>query len=270
MTRDTEGRASPLPTLPDGLPSSSPLSQVAGPSMAIAKAKLLAGQFRRDDAADPETFAASWAAVMSGFPPVVLDEVCHPAKGIATKQSFLPSVHELREELITVMNTMIARWRLDQLPPERRAAIGRGVTALLEQPRHQRPSYDDLKAKYGDNWGIDQSDPRPNRNQPFKVPTLGEVTEHYLRLGTKSPLLKRSELIGGQHDYGNRTQEKNHDQSKDAYGIVADAVAPRSQGDEPAYRRQDAPAGGRDSPQGEGCQEGHQEGREQAAEPEFG
>lgn len=56
---------------------------------------LLFGQFRRDDAADPEIFSDSIAAVLSEYPAEIIVEATDPRTGIARKQNFLPTAKEV-------------------------------------------------------------------------------------------------------------------------------------------------------------------------------
>lgn len=201
--------------------------------MALSKAKLLAGQFRRSDADDADTFAASWGAVMAEFPPIVLDHVCHPAKGIASQQSFLPSVFEVRESCIAVFETMIAKWRLDQIPPEKRRQITQRATAQaqIEQAREKRPSYDELKAKYGENWGLSSVDPRRERKDDYKVPTVGEIVAHYTKNGLGIPLHRPMK------------EESNGQEGSEEEAGMADALASGRDRQESERGRETAEAG---------------------------
>lgn len=54
-----------------------------------------------------------------------------------------------------------------------------GSTNGQEEPR---PSYEALKAKYGENWGINP--PAERRSGPaFKAPTPEELAAHYAQYG---------------------------------------------------------------------------------------
>lgn len=171
--------------------------------MAIDKATILAGQFRKSDADDPYIFAASWAAVMEEFPPIVLDYVCHPAKGLAIQQTFLPSVFEVREACISHFNLLLARWHNEQIPESRRLA--HKSQFQIAEPREKRPTMEELRAKHGPNWGLRGDDPVRPRNDSYVPPSLGDIINHYTvnkRLGIPLHRPMKEEGNGQVHEEG--------------------------------------------------------------------
>lgn len=223
---------SPFPTLPADLPRSSPLATRAGTALALERATLLAGQFRRSDADDPETFAGAWAVVMADFPQVVLDEVIHPAKGLAIRSNFLPSVMEVREACIAAFSAMLVRWENERLSPERRAYLD-SLSKSTRQVAYERrvppsPAYlTKMEVWRRNNWGIQTlDDDRPRISAA--PPTADDIVRHYAQHGLGVPLSRNPR---GPNDHG----QDHQDQSRD--GVVADAGAARGGGDQP-------PAGG--------------------------
>ena len=62
------------------------------------KAKAICGCYRRDEAQDPETFAAALALVLSEFPRSIVDYAADPRTGIVTKYPMgLPNVGQIRD-----------------------------------------------------------------------------------------------------------------------------------------------------------------------------
>jgi hypothetical protein len=55
------------------------------------------GCYRRDDAHDPDTYAAAISAVLAEYPESVVRYVTDPRTGIPRKLKFLPSVAEVAE-----------------------------------------------------------------------------------------------------------------------------------------------------------------------------
>jgi hypothetical protein len=49
--------------------------------------------------------------------------------------------------------------------------------ALLEAPRETRPTYAEMKAKYGENWGIEDTETAKRVTKP--APTIDQLRHHY-------------------------------------------------------------------------------------------
>jgi hypothetical protein len=58
-------------------------------------ARALTGCYRRDDAADPEAYAAALIAVLAEYPIEVVEHVTDPRTGLPRTAKFLPSVAEV-------------------------------------------------------------------------------------------------------------------------------------------------------------------------------
>lgn len=190
--------ASPFPTLPKDLPPSSPLSLVAGSLLASEKAALLAGQFRRSEADDPDTFIASWTLVMQDFPPMVLDHVCHPAKGLAIRSHWMPTVKEVREACIEHFSLLIARWRNETTP-----RIEYRKPTPPPEPREKRLSLEELKAKHGPTWGIDSAaESVPRRFETgMALMTNEQIVAHYRNHGmARKPKQEKKHHVADQDE----------------------------------------------------------------------
>jgi hypothetical protein len=59
------------------------------------RAKILLGCFRTGEANDPDTYVAAIAAILSRYPQEVMTSVTHPATGLPSKKSWLPTVKEV-------------------------------------------------------------------------------------------------------------------------------------------------------------------------------
>ena len=92
--------ANPYPERPPGSPK--PQSEASSPSVlapayCLNRARLLFVCYRKDEAHDPEMYAAAIAAILGDYPQQVVDRVTDPRTGIASESKWLPSVAEVRE-----------------------------------------------------------------------------------------------------------------------------------------------------------------------------
>lgn len=132
------------------LPSAASFDSPLDPFYSQATRTLL-GQYRKDDAADPDVFTASCTALFSDYPKDVVAYATDPRTGLVTVHKWLPNIAEVR------------KFCEDLMQPRRQAAYDRAQAArraeqarLLPQlePRDQRLTLEQLKAKHGPNWGL--------------------------------------------------------------------------------------------------------------------
>lgn len=125
-------------------------------------AKTLFGCYRRDDAADPETFSAATAAVFSRYAPEVVRLVTDPRTGLPGTSKFLPTISEVREacelEAGRIQRRADHLAQIDRQIAERKADEVRRAAEV-------RPSLDDLKAKHGPNWGLTEQKQDSDRDR---------------------------------------------------------------------------------------------------------
>jgi len=113
------------------------------------RARLLLGQFRRGEANDPATFITSVAAVLARYSEAVVLYVTDPRTGLASKGDWLPTIHEIVaecEKLEEAGRRLVERKELEEKTLRERAEF--------EAKSAKRPSLDELRAKYGPNWGL--------------------------------------------------------------------------------------------------------------------
>jgi hypothetical protein len=60
-------------------------------------AKRLFSQFRTDAAVDPKTYLVAVIAVFEHYSDAIVMAVTHPFSGIASRQNWLPTIHEIRK-----------------------------------------------------------------------------------------------------------------------------------------------------------------------------
>lgn len=132
--------------------------------------------YRTGDANDPETYVAAVAAVLSHYPEQVITAVTHPVSGLPSNgKGWLPTVKEVSDACKAEMEPIAqneARLKRIREQMEMRDRMDAG----------EKPTYAELKAKYGENWGISDIDPvKPKEPHPksYKAMTLEQVIEHY-------------------------------------------------------------------------------------------
>src|SRR3954471_3265965 len=94
MENHETGSFKPLTISAENLPSST-VHQDDLTSYAAGRAKILLGCYRTGDANDPETYVAAIAAILARYPVDVMTAVTHPATGLPSKKSWLPTVKEV-------------------------------------------------------------------------------------------------------------------------------------------------------------------------------
>ena len=139
-------------------------------SYAAARAKLLLGCYRTGEANDPETYVAAVTAVLAHFPEEVITSVTHPVTGLPKKSSWLPTIKEVNDacnEAIEPIRQHEARLKRIKEQMEMREREDRG----------EKPTLDQLKEKYGPNWGLTPNDPA--KKSSFKAPGWQEIASTY-------------------------------------------------------------------------------------------
>jgi hypothetical protein len=137
---------------------------------AAQRAELLLGCYRTGEANDPKTYVAAVTAVLSHFPEEVITAVTHPVTGLPKKSSWLPTIKEVNDacnEAIEPIRQHEARLKRIKEQLEMREREDRGEKPTLEQ----------LKEKYGENWGL--QDPRKPSAQSWQAPAWDQVTAIY-------------------------------------------------------------------------------------------
>jgi len=141
-------------------------------SYATQRAKLLLGCYRTGDANDPDTYVAAISATLARYSEQIITDVTHPVSGLPAKKSWLPTV----KEIFDACEEEADRTR-QQTARERR--IKEQFAARAEQDRlaEVKPSMEQLKEKYGPNWGLTPNEPA--NKSTFKAPSWGQITAAY-------------------------------------------------------------------------------------------
>jgi hypothetical protein len=121
---------------------------------------VILGCFRRSDADDPEIYVAAAVRVLMAYPSEIVATVADPLAGIAGKQTFLPSIAELKAECDRRHAEVVRR-------VERQRCINEQIDRRrLIEDRSRRPTLEQLKEKFGPTWGLGGAAPRENASRP--------------------------------------------------------------------------------------------------------
>ncbi|MGY3479513.1 hypothetical protein [Bradyrhizobium ottawaense] len=147
-------------------------------------ARVLLGSYDGVEVHDPEVFVAAVIRIFRHFSTDVLRQVCDPSVGLPVKLKWFPKLFEIKAECNAVSAEFAHRERLKNW----------GKSIAPPENREGRPTIDELKAKYGPNWGILQEEKLSSAvggKPDFKCMTKKQLSEHYKKYGlgysTKSP-----------------------------------------------------------------------------------
>jgi hypothetical protein len=119
---------------------------------ATQAADRLFGFFPRSAASDPQVFMAGVVELLAGYPAWVADRILSPKHGLPAHHTFLPSIKEIRERCEDEFKAHRYAREFDQTSDALRLKYS---APQLEGPAPPpRPTYTELKARYGPKWGI--------------------------------------------------------------------------------------------------------------------
>jgi hypothetical protein len=118
--------------------------------------RILFSAYRANQYADPDGFMVSLGMVLEQYPDDVIVYITDPRTGVQRGKNWPPTI----AEIVTACDDRIAH--LKRI--ERYENWGKRNSSLLEGQRPENPSYEELIAKFGPNFGLDPNfDPIVNR-----------------------------------------------------------------------------------------------------------
>lgn len=135
-----------------------------GLKKATQKADRLFGFFPPSSASDPEIFMTGVVNLLATYPEWVAERIMSTTTGLPAKHTFLPSIKEIRE-------ACEAEYSVTRRAIEWEAMTREQTKLLAGPPSAPRPTYDELRAKYGDNWGLKTSE----RGAKWSPRSVGEI-----------------------------------------------------------------------------------------------
>lgn len=160
----------PLTISAEQLPASMARQEVLT-SYAAERARLLFGCYRTGDANDPGTYVAAITAVLARYPEEIITQVTHPVSGLpGNGKGWLPTVKEVVDACNEVHEPILQNeLRLKRIKEQ--------LEQREREERSERPTYAQLKEKYGQNWGI--VDPEEAKKVVKPAPTVEQLRHHY-------------------------------------------------------------------------------------------
>lgn len=148
-----------------------------------AVGKLL-GAFPNGSPANAKGYIGALAAVLVDSPKSIAIKCADPLQGVARETRFLPTVADLvawiEREKAGLLET-VARDDFNATAI-REAQQRRDEAVRLGEARKARPTYAELKAKYGDNWGIGKPESERKRiGNELAAARLREANETFLQ-----------------------------------------------------------------------------------------
>lgn len=145
------------------------------------------GCYRTGDANDAETYVAAITAVLSRFEKDVITAVTHPVSGLPGQIDWLPKVTEVKKACELAELPM-----RNQREREKRIAEQLEARRLEEEAKAKKPTYEEMKAKYGEDFGI--KNPDRKRRAPVPAPTIDQLRHHYQHYGLQFKPKNHQEL----------------------------------------------------------------------------
>src|ERR1035437_9565097 len=149
------------------------------------RAELLLGCYRTGDANDPEIYVAAVTAVLARYPEEIITSVTHPVTGLPSKSSWLPTIKEVTD----ACNQAVEPIRQNELRLKR---IKEQLEMREREERGEKPTMEQLKAKYGEGWGLAPN--KPKKADDFKAPSWQAILSTYSADPSLMKRLMNSEL----------------------------------------------------------------------------
>lgn len=145
--------------------------------------------WRTGGANNPEVFVTAVAATLARYPDQVIYEVTSPETGLPVQITWMPSVKEVRDACEKAYRPIVenaARLKRIKEQMEMRERMERG----------EKPTLDQLKERYGENWGLKQDqlvktmEERAAENRAAMEREQARVRAEYEHLGMTPPATK--------------------------------------------------------------------------------
>jgi hypothetical protein len=118
---------------------------------------------------------ASLGMVLEQYPSDIVEFVTDPRTGVQRSKTFPPSIAEIVSACEAQASYLRRKERFENWGKDS------GEPALLGPPREERPTYAEMKAKYGENWGL--GEPEKPVERKAQAPTIEQLRHHYAHYG---------------------------------------------------------------------------------------
>jgi hypothetical protein len=143
-------------------------------SLILKCQRIIFSAYRTDQYSDPDGYLTSLGLVLEQYPNDVIVYVTDPRTGVQRGCKWPPTIAEIVEACDKRMQ--------DQAKLERYRNWGKPDAApAIEAPREERPTLEEMKEKYGEEWGL-TPDPRPKPGfKTGQAPSWQEIVTMYHR-----------------------------------------------------------------------------------------
>lgn len=152
-------------------------------SLILRCQRIIFSAYRADQYSDPEGYMISLGAVLEQYPNEVIVYVTDPKTGVQRNCKWPPTIAEIVSACEQHAGYLARK--------ERFANWGKDSQSSLAAPEENRPTYEELKEKYGEDWGLSPHDHRP---KPSPAPTWDQIIAMYRgNLSLTARLMRRNE-----------------------------------------------------------------------------
>lgn len=134
----------------------------------MQRQRILFSAFRADQYSDPEGYLTSLGLVLEQYPNEVIVYITDPRSGVQRHLKWPPTI----SEIVEACDARVSEIKRS----ERYLNWGRNDPLAIEPPRENRPSLEEMKAKYGDSWGLSVAEPKVKTTP---APSWDAVTAAY-------------------------------------------------------------------------------------------
>lgn len=136
---------------------------------AAKAADRLFGFYPRSAASDPEIFMTGLVELFASYPAYLTERFLSVTTGIPGRFKMLPSIAEIRQFCEDIYGPLRRAQEWQELQKQR-MEWARNNPALPAPELPPRPTLEELKAKYGENWGL--KSPALEKPQPLTLDAL--------------------------------------------------------------------------------------------------
>ena len=135
--------------------------------------RIIFSGYRADQFSDPEGYIDSLNLVLGQYPNDVIKYVSDPRTGVQRGCKWPPTIAEIIEACEKRIAELARLHRLQNW--------GKSDAPAIEAPREERPTLEEMKEKYGEEWGL-TPDPRPKPGfKTGQAPSWHEIVTMYHR-----------------------------------------------------------------------------------------
>jgi hypothetical protein len=137
--------------------------------MITKRVALMFSGYRLSDFTDPAGAALSMCSVFEDYSDEIIKFATDPKTGVQRQCKWPPTINEVVEfcDAKVAYIAQMARFK----------NWGKSNTLMLEGPQEPKPTLDELKAKYGKDWGLGRDEARIKTMEP--APSWDRIVEHY-------------------------------------------------------------------------------------------